>query len=310
MRWIIKRLFSLIVTLFVIVSFTFVLMKAIPGDPFVEEGEAPQEVLDALRRHYGLDDPWHVQYGRYLVSIIKWDLGPSFKYQGRTVNEIIRSGFPVSAVLGVEALFIALFFGISIGIVAALYQNRWPDYLSMSAAIVGISVPNFMIAAALQYFLAVKWGLFPVARWGTAMHTILPVITLAALPTAFIARLMRSSMLEVLRQDYIRTAFAKGLSRRQVILRHALRNACLPILSYLGQIAAGILSGSFIVEKIFGIPGLGQWFVTSVANRDYTVIMGTTVFYSILLLSAVCLVDIIYSLLDRRIALQWQERLR
>lgn len=304
MHFILKRLAYMCATLFFIITVTFLLLKIIPGDPFAEEGETPPEVLEALYKHYGLHDPWYVQYGRYLLSIMHWELGPSFKYPGRTVNEIIETSFPISALLGVEALSLAMILGTFLGTIAALYQNRWQDYAATLTAVIGISIPNFVIASLSQYLLAVKLDLFPVARWGTAMHTVLPVLSLSALPTAFIARLMRSTMLEVLQQDYIKTAFAKGLSRSMVITKHAMRNAFLPILSYLGQITASILSGSFVVEKIFGVPGLGQWFVSSVANRDYTVVLGTTVFYSIILLSTVCLIDIIYSLLDRRIVLQ------
>ncbi|MCB1135143.1 MAG: ABC transporter permease [Chlamydiia bacterium] len=301
LRYIIAKATYMMMTLLVIITATFFLMKAIPGDPFSQEKAVPQEILDALYDHYGLRDPWYVQYGRYVMSILEWDLGPSFKYKGRTVNEIINDGFPVSAALGLEALILSLGLGLTLGTTAALNQNRWQDYASMLIAVIGVSVPSFILASLLQYIFAIKLNWLPVARWGTVSQSILPALSLAALPTAFIARLTRASMLEVLQQDYIRTARAKGISELQVVLRHGLRNAILPVVSYLGQLTVNILVGSFIIEKIFGIPGLGQWFVTSVINRDYTVIMGTTVFYSIVLLAAIFIVDILYAFIDPRI---------
>jgi oligopeptide transport system permease protein len=297
----IKKLASLLVTMFIIVTATFVLMKSIPGDPLTQEKAIPPEILAALRAHYGLDDPLYVQYGRYLKSVVTFNLGPSFKYKGRTVNDIIKDGFPVSAVLGLEALILSIGMGITLGAIAAIKQNRWQDYSAMCFAVLGISIPSFILATMLQYVFAMKLGLLPVARWGTFSHTILPAISLAAAPTAFIARLTRSNLLEVLQQDYIKTAKAKGLSPLTVTVKHALRNAVLPVITYLGQLIAGIFVGSFIIERIFGIPGLGQWFVTSVTNRDYTVIIGTTVFYSAFLLTSIFFVDIIYTLVDPRI---------
>lgn len=300
-RYLSKKLFYLLISFFIIVSLTFFLMKAIPGDPFADEMSLPPEIMHALKEHYGLNDPWYKQYANYLKSVVTWDFGPSFKYKGRSVNAIIREGFPISAVLGLEALFLAVSMGVFLGSVAALYQNRWQDHIAMFIAVLGISIPSFILATLLQYLFALKLGLFPVARFTSFAHTILPAISLAALPTAFIARLTRSNMLEVLQQDFIKTAKAKGLPKWKIITNHALRNALLPIITYLGQLTVNILVGSFIIERIFGIPGLGQWFVMSVANRDYTAIMGTTVFYSILLLSSMFIVDIVYSLLDPRI---------
>lgn len=299
----VKRFFSILLALWVIVSVTFFLMKAIPGDPFTQERALPKEILDSLYEHYKLNDPWYVQYGNYIKSIVSWNLGPSFKYKARTVNEIIASGFPISAALGLEALLIALCVGITLGSIAALKQNHWQDYLSMVIAVIGISVPSFILAAFLQYLFSIKLDLLPVARWGTFEQSILPSISLAALPTAFIARLTRANMVEVLRMDYIKTARSKGLGPKMVLIKHALRNALLPVITYLGTLTANILVGSFIIEKIFGIPGLGQWFINSITNRDYTVIMGITVFYSILLLSAIFFVDIAYGMVDPRIKL-------
>ena len=304
MKYLVTKFIYIIMTLFVIITLTFFLMKAIPGDPFSEEKAIPKEILDALHRHYGLSDPWYIQYFRYVKSVVTWDLGPSFKYKGRTVNAIINDGFPVSAALGAEALFLSISVGTLLGTIAALHQNKWQDYLAMMITVCGISIPSFILASLLQYIFALKLGWFPVARWGSFSHSVLPAISLAALPTAFIARLVRSNMLEVLQLDYIKAAKAKGLAPIQIIVKHALRNAILPVISYLGPLTANILVGSFVVEKIFGIPGLGQWFVNSITNRDYTTIMGTTVFYSIILLSTIFIVDIVYGLIDPRIKAQ------
>lgn len=302
MTYFIRKFAILLVTLFGIVSLTFFLMKAIPGDPFSEEQSMPKEILDSLKKHYGLDKPLSEQYWLYLKSVATWNLGPSYKYKSRTVNEIIKEGFPISAVLGLEALFIAISAGITLGTIAAVRQNKWQDHLAMMIAVSATSIPSFILATILQYVFALKLGLFPVALWGSFSHTILPAIALAALPTAFIARLTRANMLEVLQQDYIKAAKAKGLSETSILVRHAMRNALLPVVAYLGQLTANILPGSFIIERIFGIPGLGQWFVNSVANRDYTVIMGTTVFYSIILLVMMFLLDLLYGVINPRIS--------
>lgn len=296
-----RKVFTLLLTLYLIITATFLLMKVLPGDPFTQEQGLPQETLTALRAHYGLDDAWYWQYLRYLQSVATWDLGPSLVYQDRTVNDIIREGFPVSAILGVEALLFSVGIGVSLGTVAALRHHRWQDYAAVAFSAFGISVPSFLLATLLQYVFAVYLGWLPLARWGTVLHTILPALSLAALPTAYVARLTRSSLLEVLECDYIKGAKAKGLSSLAVICRHALPNALVPVVTYLGPLTANVFVGSFVVERIFGIPGLGQWFVLSVANRDYTVIMGTTVFYAILLLVAMFLVDLVYGFLDPRI---------
>lgn len=299
--YLIKKIIYILITLWVVVTVTFCMMKAIPGDPFSQEKAIPKEILDALYEHYGLNAPLHEQYFRYVKGIATFNFGPSFKYKGRDVNDIIASGLPVSALLGLEALAISIGLGVFLGALAALRQNQWQDRLAMLIAVIGTSVPSFILATLLQYIFALKLQWLPVARWGNFTQSILPALSLAALPTAFIARLSRSSILEVLQQDYIKTAESKGLSERQVLTRHILRNASLPIVSYLGQLTVNVFVGSFIIERIFGIPGLGQWFVTSVTNRDYTVIMGLTVFYSILLLAAIFLVDLAYLWIDPRL---------
>lgn len=303
-RYILKRFFANLIALWTIVTITFFLMKAIPGDPFTQEKALPQEILDALYEHYKLNDPWYIQYGNYIKSIVHWDFGPSFKYKARTVNEIINNGFPVSATLGLEALCLSITFGVFLGSLSAFKQNRWEDYTSMLFAVIGISLPSFILAAFLQYIFAIKLDLLPVARWGSFSQSILPAISLAALPTAFIARLTRANMVEVMQADFIKTARSKGIGEIVIIFKHALPNALLPVITYLGTLSANILTGSFIIEKIFGIPGLGQWFINSITNRDYTVIMGITVFYSLIMLTTLFIVDLLYVWMDPRIKLE------
>lgn len=303
MKYIGKRLLYMLISLWLIITVTFFFMRIAPGNPFTSEKQLPPEIEANLNAHFGLDKPWYAQYWEYLVRIANWDFGPSFKYKSQSVNDLISEGFPVSFLLGMEAIFLAIAIGIILGVIAALKHNRWPDYTAMIIAVMGISVPSFIMATFLQYFLSIKMGLFPVARWETFMHTVLPALALGSTPMAFIARLTRSSMLEVLANDYIKTAKAKGLSKGVITVKHAVRNALLPVVSYMGPLTAGILTGSFVIEKIFGIPGLGSHFVTSINNRDYTVIMGVTVFYSILLLVSILLVDIAYGIIDPRIKL-------
>jgi len=293
----------MLLSLYLIITATFFLMRAAPGGPFSGEKKLPPEIEANLNAYYGLDQPWYKQYFDYLVSIAQWDFGPSFKYKGQSVNDLINDGFPVSFMLGMEAIFLAVAFGVFLGVIAALRHNKWQDYSAMVFAVIGISVPSFIMASVLQYFFAMKLGLFPVARWETFAHTVLPALALASTPMAFIARLTRSSMLEVLSNDYIKTAKAKGLSGATITVKHAIRNALLPVVSYMGPLTAGILTGSFVIEKIFGIPGLGSHFVLSISNRDYTTIMGVTVFYSVLLLVSILLVDLAYGLIDPRIKL-------
>lgn len=307
LKYFLKRIIYIFISLFFIITITFFLMKAAPGGPFASERKLPPKIEEQMNEAYGLNDPIHVQYIDYLVRIAKWDFGPSFKYVGQSVNDIINRSFPYSLILGLEAIFLALSVGLILGVIAALYHNKFPDYIAMIVAVLGISVPSFILATLLQYVFALKLQMLPIAKFDSFAHTILPAVALATTPLAFIARLMRSSMLDVLSSDYIKTAKAKGLSQRVTIYRHGIRNAILPVVSYLGPLVIGILTGSFIIETIFAIPGLGSEFVTSVTNRDYTVIMGTTVFYSVLLLFSILVVDIIYSFIDPRIKLTGKE---
>lgn len=302
-RFLARRVATIILSLFFIVTLTFFMMKAIPGGPFKSEKALPPQIEQAINEKYHLDDPLWKQYVDYLVRTARWDLGPSFKYQYVTVNDIIRNYFPVSAQLGAVSVILALGLGISAGIISALKQNQIQDYGTMILATLGFSVPSFVIAGLLQYLFAYKWHILPPAMWGSWQNMVMPVLSLATLPTCVIARLMRTSMLEVLQQDYIKTARAKGLPAHKIITGHVLRNAILPVVTYLGPLIAAIFTGSFIIEYIFAIPGLGRSFVTSIQNRDYTVIMGTTVFYSLFLMIMNLIVDIAYAIIDPRIKL-------
>lgn len=303
LRYTLGRFMSMLLVIFIIISATFLLMHSIPGGPFTGEKSLPPAVLQNIMERYHLNDPLWKQYTDYIMNVIQGDFGPSFKYEDRTVNQIISDGLPVSAVLGLCAASVALLIGIPAGIIAALRQNKWPDHLVMFGATIGISVPNFITATLLIYVFALKLNLLPAAMWGEPAQAIMPAIALAALPTAVIARLTRSSMLEVMSQDYIRTAKAKGLTTFTIIWRHALKNALMPVITYLGPMIAFILLGSFVIESIFAIPGLGRYFVMSIYNRDYTVILGITIFDAVMLVFLNFLVDIIYVLLDPRIKL-------
>ncbi|MCQ4923129.1 ABC transporter permease [Tissierella carlieri] len=307
-KYLLKRLFMSLITLWAIITITFLLMHSVPGNPFMKEGKMPKVVYENLQQKYGLDKPKTEQYFIYLGKVVKGDFGDSMKSRVETVNDMINRGFPVSARIGAQALIIALIFGPALGALAALNQNKWPDYFSMVIAILGISVPSFIMGTVFIQFIAKNVSWLPIGGWGTFSHTILPSIALSLMPLAYIARLMRSSMLEVLGQDYIKTAKSKGISKAIVVLKHAFRNAILPIISVLGTLVSNLLVGSFVIEKIFGIPGLGMFFVNSISNRDYTLIMGTTIFYSIILIIMLLIVDIAYMFVDPRIKLTKEGR--
>jgi len=303
-KYILKRLVLGIITIWTVITITFVLMHSVPGNPFATESrKIPENILENLKKKYGLDKPKSEQYIMYLENIARFDFGESMKSSSETVNQIIARRFPVSARLGVQAILIALIFGPALGAIAALYQNKGPDYIAMIISIIGVSVPSFVLGSFLIQFVAAKVDWIPIGGWGEFRHTLLPSFALALMPLAQFSRLMRSSMLEVLGQDYIKTAKSKGISRFAVIMKHAVRNAILPIVSILGTTVSDLVVGSFVIEKIFGIPGLGQYFTISVFNRDYTLIMGVTVFYAFILILAMLLVDIAYMLIDPRIRL-------
>ncbi|MBH9965095.1 ABC transporter permease [[Bacillus] enclensis] len=305
--YLVKRLIAMGITLWLIVTLTFFLMHAIPGSPFNEERNTSEMVQKNLEAHYHLDEPILVQYGLYLKSLVTLDFAPSITQPSQTVNDLLGRGFPISFELGMITLVIAVLSGIILGILAALRHNRMIDYMAMTFAVLGISIPNFVMATLLIQQVAVNWEILPVATWTSWKHMILPTLALATGPMAIIARLTRSSMLEVLTQDYIRTARAKGLSPFKIVVKHALRNALLPVVTVLGTLAAGILTGTFVIEQIFAIPGMGKYFVESINQRDYPVIMGTTVFYSAFLIVMLFLVDLAYGFLDPRIKLHKKE---
>jgi ABC-type dipeptide/oligopeptide/nickel transport system permease component len=302
-RYTLRRFLYMVITLFIIASLTFFLMHALPGDPFANSEKLPAELKEALMQQYNLDKPLVTQYGLYLGKLIKGDLGISFKYQNRSVNKIIKEAFPVSATIGMQGLIFGIFLGLGLGILAAIRHNTIFDYGTMAIAIIGVSIPAFVFATLLQYYIGLKLGWFPIARWGTFSHTIMPSFALSLGIIALMARMMRTSMLDVLSQDYLKTAKSKGLSGPIVIWRHAIRNALLPIVTILGPLIINVITGTLIIEQIFAIPGLGKHFVQSIVVNDYTVTMGLAMFYSAFLVVAIFLVDIAYGIVDPRIRL-------
>jgi oligopeptide transport system permease protein len=298
---IVRRLLLMIPTLWIIGTLTFFMMRLAPGGPFLAEREIPAAAREQLERKYGLDQPLHVQYGRFLVNAVRLDFGPSYRFSQKQVSEIIAESFPVSLELGGWALLVALIVGVPIGVIAALRQNGTWDYLSMGAALVGVSVPNFVLGPllVLGFSLTLYW--VPPALWQGPESRVLPVLTLAGVYLAYIARLTRAGMLEVLRQDFIRTAYAKGLPDHVVVLKHALKLGILPVVSFLGPAAARIVTGSIVIESIFAIPGLGSHLVQGAFNRDYTVVMGVVIFYALFLLILNLLVDLAYTWIDPRV---------
>lgn len=303
LRFIANRLLQAIPVLLVVISVTFLLIHSAPGGPFSAEKAVPPEVARALEAQYNLDQPLWQQYISYLGDVIEGDFGPSFKYSGRTVNELIAAGLPVTAELALYAMLVALIIGISAGVLAAVRPNTMQDYLPMSAAMLGICMPSFLLGPILVLVFGIHLEWLPISGWGDIPgDKILPAITLGTGYAAYIARLSRGGMLEVLSQDYIRTARAKGLSERIIIFKHALRGGLIPVVAFLGPAFAGLLGGSFVVETIFQIPGLGRFYVTSAFNRDYTMILGMTIFFAGLI--------IIFNLISDMVALWLNPKLR
>ena len=304
-RYFLRRLAGAIPTLFIIITVTFFLMRAAPGGPFDQEQTLPPEIVANLQSAYGLDQPVWAQYGRYLRSLAHGDFGPSFKYKDFTVTELIGQGFPVTLELGIIAMALALAVGVPLGTFAALHRSSAADYAAMSLAVVGIAVPSFVVLPFLGLLFGVYLHWLPVSGWepGSIRHLVLPIIALALPPLAYIARLTRGSMAEVLRSHFIRTAFAKGLPLRAIIMRHAMRPALMPVASYLVPAVASILTGSLVVESIAGLPGIGRYLVQGALNRDYTLVLGMVIIYSTLLIVMGLLVDMLYAWLDPRIRL-------
>jgi oligopeptide transport system permease protein len=304
-RYFFTRLAGAIPTLFIIITITFFLMRVAPGGPFDQEQALAPEIKANLQRAYGLDQPVWTQYGRYLNSLLHGDFGPSFKYKDFTVTELIGQGFPVTLQLGVMAIALALLLGVPLGSFAALHHNSAADTATMSLVVTGIAIPSFVVLPFLGLLFGVYLHWLPVAGWqsGSLRHLVLPVIALALPPLAYIARLTRGSMLEILRSHYIRTAFAKGLPLHSVIFRHALKPALAPVASYLVPAVASILTGSLVVESIAGLPGIGRYLVQGAINRDYTLVLGMVIIYSTLLIVMGLLVDLLYAWLDPRVRL-------
>jgi ABC-type dipeptide/oligopeptide/nickel transport system permease component len=307
--YVLKRLAQGVITIWFIATATFVAMHAVPGDPLSGERMVNAEIRANLEARYGLDRPVLEQYFIYMGSMLRGDFGISYTQQNRRVNDIIREHFPVSAMLGILSLVVATFAGVLWGALTAVYRNRLPDVVIMFLVIVGISVPNFVVAAVSQLVIVnmnawFGWSLLPVAGWGTVGHMLVPALVLGLTTMAYLTRLMRSSMLEIASADFVRTARAKGLPPTRIFLKHQLRNAVLPVITVLGPQIALITTGGFVVELVFAIPGLGRYFVDAVQQLDYTVIMGTTVFYGAFLVLMVMVVDILYGFIDPRVALE------
>lgn len=300
LKYILKRTFYAFITLWVIVTLTFLLMKALPGDPF-HDPKMKADVKQALMDKYGLNKPVLEQYGIYLKNIAHGDFGTSIKFPGRSVTTIIKNSFPKSFALGWRAMILATIIGIFFGIIAALNHERWPDYIIILIAIIGVAVPNIVMGPFLSYTFGVKLGWLPVTLDKTAKSLILPVVTLSLGSLAFISRLMRTTTLEVIGQDYILTAKSKGIAKPQIVWKHIVRNAIMPIVTVLGPLFAGIICGSIVVEKVFAVAGLGEYFVNTILEQDYPMVMGITIFYAILIIASMLVVDIAYGFIDPRL---------
>lgn len=301
LRFAIKRLLGAVPTLLVLIALAFFLIKVAPGGPFDTDRQVPPEIEANLNAAYHLDEPLYKQFSLYLTGLLRGDFGPSFQYRDHTVTELIAAGFPVSLRLGGLAMLLAFCVGVAVGTIAALKQNAFTDHAVMAAAMTGVSIPNFVMAPLLVLLFAVTLKWLPAGGLGDWRHLVLPVIALALPQIAYIARLTRGSMIEVLRADFIRTARAQGLPQRAVIVRHALKPALLPVISYLGPATAAIITGSVVIEQIFGVPGLGRFFVQGALNRDYTLVMGVVVFYGVLIIVLNLIVDLVYVRLDPRV---------
>lgn len=301
LKFIVRRVLWTIPIVLLVIFMTFWMMRAIKGSPFRKSERAvPQAVLQNLNRKFGLDRPWYVQYARYVCNVATFDLGPSLVLRNQNVNDIVKQHFPVSAELGGLAMLLAILVGVPLGIISALRANKLSDYLAMLFANVGFAVPSFLVATLFIYFFAAQLGWFPTNGWDTPSAKVLPVVALSLGPLTYFARIVRGQMLETLQQDYVRTARAKGLRWKRVVIVHVLRNSLIPAVTAAGPLLGFLVTGSFIIENIFAIPGIGRYYVTSVSGRDYSTVMGITVLLSILIIVANMVVDILYGILDPR----------
>ncbi|HDI3692107.1 TPA: ABC transporter permease [Listeria monocytogenes] len=300
-KYTLKRVLYMLITLFIIASVTFVLMKFLPGTPYRNQEKLSDEQIHMMNEKYGLNDSIPVQYLNYMTGLVKGDLGVSFQLDNRPVSEILSALIGPSVQLALEAMAFGVVFGILLGVIAAMYQNRWPDYTSTFIAILGKSVPSFVFATVLQYWLGAKLQIFPVAGWGTFADTILPAFALAMFPLATAARFMRTELIDVFASDYVLLAKAKGNSRTEVAVKHAIRNALIPLITVLGPLSVALMTGSLVIENIYSIPGIGSQFVSSIQTNDYPVIMGTTILFAVMLVFVILVVDILYGLIDPRI---------
>ncbi|WP_246823398.1 oligopeptide ABC transporter permease [Terribacillus saccharophilus] len=306
-RFIGQRIIYMIITLFLIATISFVLMKLLPGSPLANADKLTEAQQEVIFEKYGLNDPIPVQYVNYLGGLVQGDLGISFKYDNRPVSDILSDRIGPSAQLGIQALIIGTVAGILLGLISAIYHNGITDYLSTIIAVLGTSIPSFVFAGLLQFFVAVKWGILPVATWNGFEYSILPTIALAIFPMATCARFMRTEMIEVLNEDYITTARAKGLGGAAIIFKHGIRNALIPLITILGPLAVGLLTGTLVIEQIFSVPGIGEQFVTSVTSNDFPIIMGTTMFFAVVFIVMILIIDILYGLIDPRIRLSGKD---
>jgi oligopeptide transport system permease protein len=300
-RYIVGRFLWIIPVLFVVTVLTFALMHSVPGGPWAREKALPPQTVARLNAKFGLDDPIYVQYIRWAGNLLRGDLGPSFKFADRSVNEIVGDGIGTTAQLGIMAFILAVLLGIPLGIFSALGHNRWPDYLATAISIIGVAVPSFVLALLLVLFFAVTLRWFPTGGWKGPEYWVLPTIALAGFPIAVIARYTRASMLEVTRKDYIRTAHSKGLPGQSVVSRHMIRNALIPVVTILGPTLAYLVTGSFIIESVFGIPGIGRYYITSISQKDYGVLMAMTILYAFAVAFLNLVVDVLYAYIDPRI---------
>ena len=299
-KYIMKRVVAAIITLWVLITIVFFLVRLMPGEPFTS-AKLTKEVAENMRAYYGFDKPLIVQYFVYMGNLLRGNFGYSMKYTNRTVNDIIGETFPFSADLGIRALVLAVSFGLVLGIISARNRGKKLDFLCVIVAVLGTSIPDFIMGAVLQYFFGIKWGLFPVARYEGIEYTILPACALAFYTLASVSRIMRASMLEVTSQDYIKTARSKGLSDFRITAKHQIRNAIMPVLTIMGPTVASVLTGTFVIESIFAIPGMGKYYVESVSNNDYSMVLGMTIFYGVFLITCNLLVDILYGVADPRV---------